>query len=204
VRVVLATSNAGKKREAARILAGSELEIVTEPIWLGEIETGTTFRENAFIKASSAARLLVHAAVLAEDSGLEVDALAGLPGLHSARFAGPNAHDSDNTAKLLELLSDVSDERRSARYRAVAVLILPSGAEIVGEGTFEGSIAREPRGERGFGYDPVFIPASPLGESRTSAELSDDEKDRLSHRAQSLRAVLSQAKQIGLTRTAVR
>jgi non-canonical purine NTP pyrophosphatase (RdgB/HAM1 family) len=154
-------------------------------MWLGEVETGTTYIENARLKAA-AAMCLVRRPVLAEDAGLEVDALHGLPGVRSARFAGPDASPDENNAKLLRLLAGVPDEARTARFRAVAVLLLTTGAEIVGEGTFEGSIALQARGERGFGYDPIFVPD---GEQRTAAELDDATKDRVSHRGRALAAL---------------
>jgi XTP/dITP diphosphohydrolase len=186
VKVVLATSNRGKLAEARAILAGSPLEIVTMPMWLGEVETGTTYLENARLKAANAQRF-VHLPVLAEDAGIEVDALHGAPGPRSARFSGTAATDATNNAKLLRLLDGVSDRR--ARYRAVAVLAMPNGEDFVGEGVFEGSIGTEPRGTSGFGYDPLFVPA---GDERTAAELSFDEKNRISHRGLALRALVAE------------
>jgi non-canonical purine NTP pyrophosphatase (RdgB/HAM1 family) len=185
--VVLASSNPGKAREAANILGPLGFEIVTLPMWLGDVETGATYLENARLKAAAAVRMLQRP-VLAEDSGLEVDALGGLPGLHSARFAGPDASDADNNAKLLALLSNADGAARSARYRAVAVLLFPDGREVVGEGTFEGTIAAVPRGDGGFGYDPLFVPE---GEERTAAELTPQQKDAISHRGAALRALAS-------------
>lgn len=187
MEVVLASSNEGKAREARSILAPAGVEIATLPLWLGDVETGVTYLENARLKAAAAMRMLQGRAVLAEDSGLEVDALHGLPGPRSARFAGPTASDDDNNAKLLALLSGVDDAHRTARYRAVAVLLFPSGQELVGEGTFEGRIGAGPRGERGFGYDPLFVPE---GEQRTAAELEPDEKNAISHRGRALRALV--------------
>jgi non-canonical purine NTP pyrophosphatase (RdgB/HAM1 family) len=187
MEVVLATSNPGKAREFDDIFRGLGVTLRTAPMWLGEIETGTTYLENARLKAQSVQRLM-HAPVLAEDAGLEVDALHGLPGIHSARFAGFAAKTSQNNAKLLRLLEGV--EQRTARYRAVAVLSLPSGAEFVGEGTLEGSIATAPRGDGGFGYDPLFVPE---GGNRTAAELSPEEKNRFSHRARALGDLLEKA-----------
>lgn len=184
MKVVLATSNPGKVAEIDAILAG-KLEIVTLPLWLGDVETGASYEENARLKAASALRVC-GLPVLAEDSGLEVDALKGLPGLRSARFAGPGADDAHNVAKLLRLIEGVGE--RTARYRAVAVLVLPTGAEVVGRGVWEGIIALAPRGDAGFGYDPVFIPS---GEKVTAAELGAEEKNRRSHRAQALNDVVS-------------
>ena len=181
MKVVLATTNAGKVREASAILREVGIEVEVAPMFIGDEENGSTYLENARTKAA-AVRRLIGRPVLAEDSGLEVDALAGLPGVRSARFAGSGATDGENNAKLLRLLEGMSE--RTARYRAVAVLLLPSGAEMVGTGVLEGTIATEPRGTGGFGYDPIFVPA---GESRTAAELTRAEKDAISHRGRALR-----------------
>lgn len=161
------------------------------PIWLGDVETGLTYLENARLKAANALRLL-DVPILAEDSGIEVDALHGLPGPHSARFAGPEASDARNNDRLLTLLADVPDGARTARYRAVGVLLFPSGRELSGEGVFEGSITRAPRGDGGFGYDPLFVPDGPDAAGRTAAELSPDEKNAISHRSGALRALAAQ------------
>ncbi len=192
MEVVLATSNPGKARETRAILEEAGFVVHALPMWLGEIENGTTYLENAQLKAWSAGRL-VQGAVLAEDAGIEVDALAGGPGVHSARFAGPGATAGRNNAKLLRLLDGVPPERRTARYRIVAVLRLASGEEIVGEGTLEGKLLEAPRGEGGFGYDPLFVPD---GQNRTVAEMRAEEKNAMSHRAQALREIV--------TRTAAR
>lgn len=189
MRVLLATTNAGKVREIRAILDGSALDVYTLPMWLGHVETGPDYLANARLKAEAAVRT-TGVPVLTEDAGLEVDALGGLPGHRSARFAGPAATDDVNTAKLLRLLASVPDGRRGGRYRAVAYLLLPSGRHVAGEGILEGSIASVPRGSGGFGYDPVFVPA---GEDRTVAELSPQEKDAISHRARALRALLERA-----------
>lgn len=188
MRVVLATANPGKLREATTILAGTSIELVSLPMWLGEVETAPTYAGNARLKAQAAQRML-GGAVLAEDAGLEVDALGGLPGPRSARFAGFGATDADNTAKLLAMLRGVAPEARTARYRAVAVLLLPDGRELLGEGVFEGAVLDGPRGTGGFGYDPVFLPA---GSQRSAAELTPDEKDAISHRGAALRALAAQ------------
>ena len=184
--VVLATSNPGKVHEARAILAGSDIRIQASPLWFGEVETGVSFEENARLKAAAAYRM-VNRAVLAEDAGIEVDALGGLPGIHSARFAGPSATAGDNNAKVLRLLDGVPDPR-TARYRAVVILRLPTGREIVGEGVMEGRLISIPRGEGGFGYDPLFVPE---GDERTVAEMRDAEKNEISHRAKAIRAVLA-------------
>lgn len=194
LRAVFASSNPGKVREAQAILEGSGLELEVVPMWLGHTETGASYLENARLKAA-ATRRLTASAVVAEDSGLEVDALGGLPGPRSARFAGPRATDAENNDKLLRLLDGVAEETRTARYRAVAVLLLPSGREVVGEGTLEGRIATEPRGEGGFGYDPLFVVE---GEDRTAAELSPEEKNAVSHRARALRALVERTGKAGL------
>jgi XTP/dITP diphosphohydrolase len=194
MRAVLATTNPGKAKEATEILTGTSLEVVTVPMWIGDIETGMTYLENARLKASNVLRL-THEAVLAEDAGLEVDALNGLPGLHSARFAGPGATAADNNAKLLALLEGVPAEKRTARYRAVALLLTPSSQVVVGEGVLEGRLAEAPKGEGGFGYDPLFIPE---GFAQTAAELTPDEKNAISHRGRAFRALLENAKTAGL------
>ena len=194
MRVLLTTSNEGKVREIRAILEGTGLDVDLVPVWLGDIESGTTYLENARLKAASALRLSNHA-VLAEDSGLEVDALDGLPGIRSARFAGHGATDAENNAKLLRLLEHVPDAERSARYRAVAVLLLPSMAEYVGEGSWEGGIAHRARGRGGFGYDPLFVPT---GESRTAAEMQPIEKNAVSHRGAVLRRLVEQARTAGI------
>ena len=154
-------------------------------------ETGATYVENALIKARAAHRLTGHAA-LADDSGLEVDALGGAPGLHSARFGGPGLDDAGRVALLLERLRTVPREQRTARFRCVIALVDEAGRERTVEGVAEGAIATAPRGDGGFGYDPVFF-YPPLG--RTFGELSDHEKERVSHRAlaaRAARAVLSE------------
>lgn len=193
LRAVLATSNEGKAGEARSILAGTSIEVETVPMWLGEVETGTTYLENARLKASALMRM-VSRPVIAEDAGLEVDALGGLPGVRSARFAGPDATPSDNNAKLLRLLAGLTDDRRGARFRAVCVLLLPSGRGYVGEGVCEGTIARSPRGSGGFGYDPVFVVER---DTRTMAELGPGEKDDLSHRGRALRALIASYERSG-------
>jgi XTP/dITP diphosphohydrolase len=155
-------------------------------------ETGTTFLENAGIKARHAARLAKLPAI-ADDSGIEVDALDGRPGVYSARFAGESASDHDNLQKLLTELHGVPAEFRQARYHCVIVFV--RGAHdrepIVAHGTWEGQIATEPRGAGGFGYDPIFVPA---GMHSTVAQLPPEQKNQLSHRAQALRALVAELK----------
>ena len=181
-RVVLATLNPGKVRELSRLLGDLPIELVS----LGELpgaslppETGTTYAENALIKARAAHRLTGHAA-LGDDSGLEVEALDGAPGLHSARFGGPGLDDRGRVALLLDRLRAVPAGRRAARFRCVIALVDEAGRERTVEGVAEGEIAAAPRGAGGFGYDPVFV-YPPLG--RTFGELSDREKEDVSHRA---------------------
>ncbi|MGH9350964.1 MAG: RdgB/HAM1 family non-canonical purine NTP pyrophosphatase [Terriglobia bacterium] len=152
-------------------------------------ETGASFTENALLKARNAARQTALPAI-ADDSGLEVDALHGAPGIYSARYAGAHASDQDNLAKLLESLHDVPAERRGARFRCVMVFVRQAGdsAPIVCEGVWEGRILEAPRGHNGFGYDPVFLVPE---KSCSSAELLSEEKNRLSHRGQALRKLVA-------------
>jgi XTP/dITP diphosphohydrolase len=190
-RVVLATGNRGKLRELRALLADLALEVVPQAeLGVESVEeTGTTFEANALLKARHAARRTGLPAI-ADDSGIEVDALAGRPGVHSARYAGPDASDADNNAKLLAALADVAAPR-TARYRAVLVYV--ASAEdphpLVASGRWEGTIAREPRGTGGFGYDPLFLVGSG---QLTAAELPPDEKNRVSHRAHALRELVEQ------------
>lgn len=195
-RVVVATTNPGKLAEIRRLLAALDLELIAQAE-LGippADEPAPTFVENALAKARAAARACGLPA-LADDSGLEVDALGGEPGVHSARYAGARASDAVNVEKLLGALADTPARLRRARFRCVAVY-LPHArhpAPLVADGVWEGEIAAEPRGANGFGYDPVFyLPA--LG--RTAAELDPREKDRTSHRA---RAFAALARRLGET-----
>lgn len=188
MRVVLASNNAGKLRELADLLSDAGIELVAQ----GDLginaaaETAPTFIENALIKARQAAGEAGLPAI-ADDSGLEVDALSGAPGVYSARFAGEPSDDAANNAKLLEQLKDVPAAERRARFRAVLVYLraVDDPAPIIAEGIWEGRIAVEPRGDGGFGYDPLFE----LPDGRTSAELPAAEKGRLSHRGQALAAL---------------
>jgi len=182
-RVVLASGNPGKLRQFSELLGASGLALVRQSDFGIEPppETGSTFLENSLIKARNAARLAGLPAI-ADDSGLEVDALGGRPGLYSARYAGVDASDEANLRKMLEELRGVSATQRTARYRSVIVFV--SGPDdstpIVGEGVWEGSIAEAPRGNGGFGYDPIFIPE---GFDKTFGELSAEVKNEISHRA---------------------
>ena len=186
-KLVIASGNAGKLRELSRLLDGFNYEIQAQSEFnVPEAEeSGTTFVENAIIKARNAALHTGHMA-LADDSGLEVDALNGAPGVYSARFAGSNASDDDNNTLLIEKMSCVPEQQRSARYRAVIVLMRHSTdpSPIICEGSWEGVIQLKPVGSGGFGYDPYFY-LPELG--CTSAELGVDDKNRRSHRGKALR-----------------
>jgi XTP/dITP diphosphohydrolase len=189
-RIVLASGNRGKLAEIRALLADTGIELVPQSHW--EIpeadETGTTFVENAIIKARHAA---THAGLpaIADDSGLEVDALGGAPGVRSARFAGPEADDAANNRLLLERLAGRPAAERGARFRCVMVYLpaADSPAPLIREATWEGRIAEAPRGDQGFGYDPLFLPED---EDGTAAELAPAVKNRLSHRGQALRALV--------------
>lgn len=191
-RVLLATRNGKKLVELRRILEAEGLtgiEVVgldAVPEFPEAPETGATFEENAAAKAADAARATGLPAV-ADDSGLAVDALNGMPGVFSARWSGKHGDDQANLDLLLGQLTDVPDSRRSAAFVAAAALVLPDGTESVVRGEWPGTITRSERGTNGFGYDPVFVPE---GETRTSAELTSEEKDADSHRGRALRKLL--------------
>jgi XTP/dITP diphosphohydrolase len=192
MRVVLASSNPGKLREFAELLGSRGISFVPQSQFGIEPppETGTTFLENALIKARNAARRSGLPAI-ADDSGIEVDALGGAPGVHSARYAGEGASDEANLQKLLLALAGLPATRRAARYRCVIVYVRDADdpAPLVGVGAWEGSILDGQRGDGGFGYDPSFIPA---GETRTAAQMEAAEKHAVSHRGLALRAFLAQ------------
>jgi XTP/dITP diphosphohydrolase len=189
-RVVLATGNRGKLRELRSLLEDFSLEVVPQSeLGVGSVEeTGTTFEENAVLKARHAARVTGLPAI-ADDSGLEVDALDGRPGVRSARYAGEDATDADNNARLLDELAGAA-EPRTARYRCVIAYVASPDAEpLLARGSWEGAIGREARGHGGFGYDPLFL----VGDGRcTAAELPADEKNRVSHRGQALQELVAQ------------
>jgi XTP/dITP diphosphohydrolase len=189
-RLLLASANQGKLRELRTILHG----LPVEPVGLTEAglgeppeveETGDTFLANALLKARAYAAWSGLAAV-ADDSGLEVDALGGAPGVRSARYAGPGAGDQANLDKLLAALAGVPPERRTARFRCAAVLVDPGGGEWHAEAAWEGRVLEAPRGSGGFGYDPVFLPD---GWDRTGAEVDQATKDAASHRGKAFRAL---------------
>jgi XTP/dITP diphosphohydrolase len=188
-RVVLATGNRHKLREIGALLASSGIELVAQTdLGVAPVEeTGRTFVENALLKARHASKRTGLPAI-ADDSGIEVDALGGGPGVRSARYAGPNATDEDNLRKLVRELEQVPDDRRGARYVCAMVYVAggPNEAPIVCKRTWPGHIARERRGTYGFGYDPVFLVPT-LG--LTAAELDPARKNELSHRGQALRAL---------------
>jgi XTP/dITP diphosphohydrolase len=183
-RLVVASKNPDKVAEIEEVLDGSGLagEIVRDVDWPDVEETGETLEANALLKA----RAVVEATglpVIADDTGLEVSALDGAPGVKTSRFAGPEATYADNVEKMMRVMDGVED--RSARFRTVVALVFPDGVEMVADGSVEGSITQSPRGERGFGYDPVFDVGGV-----TLAEMTLDEKNQLSHRARALRSLI--------------
>jgi XTP/dITP diphosphohydrolase len=190
-RLLLATRNAGKLAELQRLLESAVPGI--EVVGLGDVEdypeapeTGATFEENALLKAREAVKYTGLPAV-ADDSGIAVDALNGMPGVLSARWSGRHGDDDANTALLLGQLADVPDERRGAAFVCAAALVTPDGTEHVLERQWRGRVVREKRGSNGFGYDPVFVPD---GLELTSAELAPGEKDARSHRGQAFAALV--------------
>ena len=189
--LLLATTNRGKVAELTAIFGDVGLHLVSLGGLPGKlppvVEDGATFLDNALLKARAGAQA-TGMVTIAEDSGLEVDALGGRPGVRSARFAGEGATDAENNALLLSSLAEVDDDQRAARFRCVMVLVDPwSTAEpFVAEGRCEGTIAREPRGAGGFGYDPLFVVT---GEGQTMAELPEERKNEISHRARAAAAL---------------
>ena len=188
-RFVLATANPDKAEEITRILrdAGAPVELAPRPPDVSDVdETGATLEANARLKAVVLARDTGLPAI-ADDTGLEVDALGGAPGVYSARFAGPDATYGDNCELLLRRLDGVPSERRIARFATVALAHWPDGREVAALGTVEGAIADAARGSGGFGYDPVFVPTE--GDGRTFAEMSAAEKHAISHRGRAFRTL---------------
>ncbi len=184
--IMIATGNMGKAKEFEKMFAKAGYQIKTMKDFpkLPEVqETGQTFEENARLKAETIANIL-QCPVLADDSGLTVDALGGMPGIYSARFAGEQKSDASNNAKLLHELTDVADENRTAQFHCTLVFAAPQKESLVVEGIWNGRIARIPRGENGFGYDSLFIVD---GLEKTSAELTPEEKNELSHRGQAMK-----------------
>ena len=190
--LLLASRNPGKLVELRRMLATAGLDELTVtgldalPGYTEPPETGATFEENALIKARAAATVAGLPA-LADDSGLAVDALGGMPGVLSARWSGRHGDDAANLRLVLDQLADVPDERRGAEFVCAAALVLPDGRAHVVTASWRGTLARAPRGSGGFGYDPIFVPD---GDERTSAQLDPPEKDARSHRGQALAAML--------------
>jgi XTP/dITP diphosphohydrolase len=187
MRIVLASGNSKKRAEIQSILAGLDVELVPmTDLGLGSPEEdGDTFEANALLKARAVTDATQEPAI-ADDSGLEVDALDGAPGVRSARYAGEDASDDDNNRKLVAALRETPADRRTARFVCAAALVVPDGRHWVVRGTMEGRIVDTPRGEHGFGYDPHFVG---VGEDRTNAELAPEEKDARSHRGAAFRAL---------------
>jgi XTP/dITP diphosphohydrolase len=187
LKALVATGNRGKLAELRALFAGSGLELslpFESGVTLPHVEeTGATYLDNALLKARALAAASGLPA-LADDSGLEVDALGGAPGVRSARYAGEGATDETNNARLLKELTGTM--KRNARFRCVLVLVIPNGETISAEGTLEGTIGTEPRGKNGFGYDPIFV----LPDGRHVAELAPEEKQRISHRAVAARILV--------------
>jgi XTP/dITP diphosphohydrolase len=196
MRIVSATANPGKVAEIDAIL-GVGFELVARPAGLGDVvEDADTLEGNARLKAVAVSRAAGEPA-LADDTGLEVDALDGAPGVHSARYAGDDADPVANIAKLLAELERVGaaePAQRRARFRTVAFLLFPDGREVVAEGVVEGSIANAERGSGGFGYDSVFVPGG--GDGRTFAEMSADEKNLISHRGRAFRSLAARLRPV--------
>ncbi len=192
--MVLASKNMGKVRELRALINDPRLELVSMSDFVGPEydveETGQTFEDNAWLKAETLCRETGKICI-ADDSGLEVDALDGAPGVHSARYAGQHGDDDGNNKKLVRQLEGVPDAQRSARFVCVLALALPDGAQpkqfALVRGELEGRIGRHPKGDNGFGYDPYFSPISDL--SRTTAEMTPAEKNDISHRAAAVRAL---------------
>jgi len=188
--IVLASDNAGKLREISQLLTPLDIEVAPQSRFAvsGAEETGATFLENALLKARRTAQYSGRPTI-ADDSGLEVDALGGAPGIHSARYAGLGATDAANVEKLLAALRHIPDAARTARFQCVMVYLREAQDPdpVVARGTWNGRIAAGARGANGFGYDPVFFVPE---RGCTSAELSPDEKNRLSHRGQALRTLI--------------
>lgn len=182
--IILASNNANKLKEMKEKLSKYNMNVVSQKEAGFEIEveeTGTTFEENAVLKATEIYKL-TKMPVIADDSGLEIDALDGAPGVYSHRFAGPNATDEDRINKALTLLKDVPEEKRTARFKCVICYIDQNGEKHIFQGTAEGKIGYEPKGNNGFGYDPIFI----CEKSKTFAELTREEKNEISHRGRAI------------------
>ncbi len=187
IELVCASANPDKVAEMAGVLAGRAV-LLPRPAGMGEVvEDADTLEGNAILKARAVCEYS-GAAALADDTGLEADALGGAPGVWSARYAGPDASYADNLARLLAEMRDLPPSQRTARFRTVAAVWFPDGASVVAEGVVEGAITAEPRGTGGFGYDPVFAPVEAGG--LTFSEMGPSAKNAMSHRARALRALL--------------
>ncbi len=187
IELVCASANPDKVAEMAEVLAGHAV-LLPRPEGMGDVaEDADDLTGNARLKAQAVCEF-AGAPALADDTGLEVDALGGAPGVHSARYAGPDAGYADNLARLMADMRAVPPPQRTARFRSVVMVCFPDGTELAAEGVVEGVIAVEPRGSGGFGYDPVFAPTGAGG--RTFAEMGAAAKNAMSHRARALRALL--------------
>ena len=187
IKLVCASANPDKVAEMAEVLAGHAV-LLPRPEGVGDVaEDAEDLTGNARLKAQAVCEF-AGAPALADDTGLEVDALGGAPGVHSARYAGPEASYADNLARLMADMRAVPTPQRTARFRSVVMVYFPNGSELAAEGVVEGVITVDPRGSGGFGYDPVFAPAE--GGGRTFAEMGASAKNAMSHRARALRALL--------------
>ena len=195
-QVIFATGNKGKVKEAEEILGSLGLTVVSlkEAGIVADVdENGTTFAENAVIKARAVAALCDDI-VIADDSGLEVDYLDGEPGIYSSRYMGEDTSYEIKNREIIKRLEGTTEDERTARFRCAIAAVLPDGTELVAEGCMEGTIAHEPFGQGGFGYDPIFF----LPEyGKTSAEISMEEKNRISHRGKALRAMCQLFREVG-------
>ena len=193
MKVIFATGNMGKMREIRAIMSDTDAEVLSmkeADVYTDVVEDGSTFMENAFIKARAVAKLVkqkgITAAVVADDSGLVVDALGGEPGIYSARYLGEDTPYKIKNAKIIERLEGVEDEKRTARFVCAMAVVFPDGSEDSYEATYEGRIGYEEKGPNGFGYDPIFyLPDRGV----YSAELDPDEKNRISHRGKALEGI---------------
>ncbi|MEY2841312.1 MAG: non-canonical purine pyrophosphatase, RdgB/HAM1 family [Actinomycetota bacterium] len=183
IGIVIASKNAGKIAEFQRILSEVGISVITDIDFPDVAETGSTFEENAILKARAVSSF-TNLPALADDSGLAVEALNGAPGIFSARYSGRHGDDAANISRLLEDLKGVLDENRRAKFVAVLALVTPDGRELLVRGELEGKIRNQPTGTNGFGYDPIFEPENL---NRTLGELSPSEKDAISHRSKALR-----------------
>lgn len=197
MKIVAATGNKHKIEEIESITKKFGMNVITKAeAGVGDLEaeeTGTTFEENSLIKAEAIMKAIGMPAI-ADDSGLEADALNGAPGVYSARFSGEGATDESNNAKLLKLMENIPDDERSARFVSVVTLCFPDGTVVAARGECPGTLRRSPRGDGGFGYDPLFVP---VGYDKTYAEISAEEKNIISHRAKALGILRMKLKETG-------